>query len=637
LYLRLFWYIFITLYVFLPIYYLITKKYFNRYSFIDRILATFVLVVSQITVTEIVLGLFMELSAINLTLLNIVLSTSIFIFTGVSRKDIIAQLEEIKFNFAQLFRTLLRNRILFLIFILFIIQILWWGFLVYLFPPYAWDSLTYHLPKVGYILQSGGIEVFKVGWSFINGYPFNSELIFLWNTIFLQNDILVDGSQIVFAIFAVLAVYSLARKAGVKFENALFALIFLFVPILIQQATTSYIDIIISSMVIITVNFMLLRAEPKINLLILGFSVGFVIGSKYSFVIPELVISLVLLLLVIRDYLRKTQARKYSSSALTKILLRDFGLYISPILLIGGIWYIRNILLFSNPIAPIEVSFFSHTFFSGDQFLSFISKNTPVFTDPNAIINSWFERSAPYWDHPGYNYDVGRGGFGPMFVILLVPSILFSIYLALRRGNKIYLLITIIFALVFFTVSMNWLSRYTLFLCGFGAIAFILVIEYFPRSKMITLIALPVILLNLVLGNVNNYFTPTKILDFVNRPLNERRCSDFPVLFEKYTGIFQSLNTSEGTTILYTDIPSKFVYPLWNSNFSNFVFCIPERYPNYEAFVYQMRGYGESQIITNENSGILEYYKAHGSDFQVVYQYETWWVLSYKGDGNVQK
>ncbi|MEF9426144.1 MAG: hypothetical protein L0956_02850 [Candidatus Mariimomonas ferrooxydans] len=71
----------------------------------------------------------------------------------------------------------------------------------YLFPSFTWDALWYHLPMVGYIMQSGAIQEVPASSfiiQFINSLPKNIELLFLWNIIFLKNDTIVDLTQLFF-------------------------------------------------------------------------------------------------------------------------------------------------------------------------------------------------------------------------------------------------------------------------------------------------------------------------------------------------------------------------------------------------------------------------------------------------------
>jgi hypothetical protein len=218
-------YLFISAYIFFALYYLLTKKYSQNYSFVDRILGAFVFAAAQIILSEIALGFSLKLVSLNLLLVNLAVSTVVLLLAGMSRNELLRQLREIRGSLAGFLALIIRHKVLMIICVLALAQVLWWAFLVYLLPPYAWDAMTYHLPKVAHILQSNGIEEFNAGYIFVNVYPFNIELIFLWNVIYLGNDVLVDGTQVIFALLGVLAIYGIARKVGVKPQNAAFALI----------------------------------------------------------------------------------------------------------------------------------------------------------------------------------------------------------------------------------------------------------------------------------------------------------------------------------------------------------------------------------------------------------------------------
>jgi hypothetical protein len=299
--LRFIWYIAITAYVFFSPYYLLTKKHSQLYSFSDRLLGAFTIGIAQIIITEAALGLALILESRNLFLLNLAVSTGFLLYAGLNLKELNRQRDEAGKSLAGFFNLVWKHMTLRVISVFFLLQTVWWAFMVYLFPPYAWDALAFHLPKVTCILQSHGIEVFPAIPVFINTYPFNAELLFLWNVIYLGNDILVDGTQAVFALVSVLALYGIARKCGVKPQYAAYVMLFLFIPIVIQQATTCYIDIIVSGLLMIAVNFMLLKDRARINLLILGMAVGMMLGTKYSYILPGLIVSLAALFLIVRD------------------------------------------------------------------------------------------------------------------------------------------------------------------------------------------------------------------------------------------------------------------------------------------------------------------------------------------------
>ncbi len=640
----LFLYIFLTTFVFFAPYYLLTKRYSGVYSFGDRILAAFVLGISQIILTEAALGFALQLTVVNLSILNVVISICILIFAGAGRREPLRQLKEARSVITGLLNLLRGNRILSIIFFLSVLQVLWWAFQAYLFPPYAWDAMSYHLPKVAHILQSGGIEQFEAGRIYVNTYPFNIELLFLWNVIYPCNDILVNGTQVLFALAAVVGIYGIARKVGVKPRNALFALIFLFVPVVIQQATTCYIDLSVSAMFVIAVNFLLLRNKPGINLVILGLAVGVMIGAKYTFILPGLIISLILLLLLLRDIRNNRYADGQRLFSLGRGFLGGCFLYMIPILAVGGIWYIRSYIAYGNPLAPIEVTVFGETLFHGSTTLEALAQDTPTFTAPYSIISAWLESSAPGWDHAYYNYDVGRGGFGPVFPILLLPSLVFSLFLALRKGWKGYLLVAAVFILAFLVVPMNWWSRHTIFFCAFGVLSFVMVMEHLPNTRTIALMAIPIIIITAFAGNAHPYYTPERIGDFIGKPLAERQSSDLCIFCQSSDlctscrgdkEIFQILLEEPGATILYTDVPNGLSYYLWDSDFTNTVVNIPGHYANYGELIDRIAEFGDSLILTTGDSDIIGYSDAHRSEFQPVYEKDEWRIILYVGGDNV--
>ena len=634
-----FLYLFISAYIFFALYYLLTKKYSQNYSFVDRILGTFVFAAAQIILSEIALGFSLKLVSLNLLLVNLVVSTVVLLLAGVSCNELLRQIREIRSSLAGFLALVIRHKVLMIICVLAFAQVLWWTFLVYLLPPYAWDAMTYHLPKVAHILQSNGIQEFNAGYIFVNVYPFNIELIFLWNVIYLGNDVLVDGTQVIFALLGVLAIYGIARKVGVKPQNAAFALIFLFVPIVIQQATTCYIDIAVSSLSVIAVNFLLLKDKPKINLIILGITIGILLGAKGSFILPSLLFSLIILLLILREMKAEKDTDGSRFVLFGERFLRDCCFYVIPILLLGGTWYIRDWILYGNPVAPVNVSLFGKTIFEGSRSLADISQNTPTFTDPQAIISSWLERSSPgvKWNHAYYNYDVGRGGFGPMFPILLLPSIVFSIFIGIKKGWRSYLVIAAVFILAFLVIPMNWWSRFTIFFCAFGVLAFTVMMEHLPKTKLVSLIAVPVIVFTMVAGNANPYYSAEKFVDLFHIPLTERRSTDFCVNCGNYTGLFQKMSEKSEITILFTDVPNRHSYLLWDSNFTNTVERIPEYYASYGEFIDYIEEFGKCEILTTDDSDIAVYCDADEPGLEPVYQIENWRLISYDGEDNVQE
>ena len=631
-------YLFISAYIFITYYYFLTRKYREAYSFADRLLGTFILGISQIILTEMMLGFSLRLNSQNLLIFNFVISTCILVFSGVRRTEIARQYREVKYNLISFLALLIRHKVLLSVFILAFLQVAWWAFLVYLVPPYAWDDLFYHLPKVAYMLQSGGItdfQVYPLIW--IDQFPFNSELLFLWNVIFPRNDILVNGSQIIFALFAVLAIYSLARKAGVGQQNAAWAVIFLFIPVVIQQATTCYIDIIMSALLIGAVNFMLMRDKPKINVLIVGMTIGIMLGSKYSYIGPCLIVSVTLWILILANIGKddgENKVRRSKGKIAGEIALK-LAIYLMPVMLLGGTWYIRNYLQFGNPVGPYQVEILGRVIFPG-----VLNPATQALPDPtlvssfqiNTVLKVWVERWAPIFAAPYYSYD-GSRGFGPMFWILLIPSGVFAIILACKRRYWDYPVIFTVFGLCFLVIPFDWQSRYTIFVCGFGILSLTVILEYLKQSKVISLIAMPIIVLTLLQGNFQIDLTPRVISEYIQSS-PEQRHSTYISWTKDYAELYQKLLGQKGVTILYSFVPYGFTYPLWDQGFTNKVLPIPANYTTGKILMDHIRQYGASYIITTEDSDIVKHYNIGRAKINLVYTKNNYWVFYYPAVGD---
>jgi hypothetical protein len=94
----------------------------------------------------------------------------------------------------------------------------------WLLPPYVWDTLVYHLPRLAEWVQHHGL--FVVDTSIDRLYwPANFELFQCWFVIFFHHDFIVELAGVFPYALAVLSVYSISRsfgapaaKAGIDFD-----------------------------------------------------------------------------------------------------------------------------------------------------------------------------------------------------------------------------------------------------------------------------------------------------------------------------------------------------------------------------------------------------------------------------------
>jgi hypothetical protein len=568
---------------------------------------------------------FRKLYPLPLFLLNTIISAGILILalrTGGSA----GLCKEIKDETLRISGIIVQDKILLCLFSLFLISVGWMMFLGYLFPSYAWDALYYHLPIAGQMIQSGAIEETLTPsfiQQYINIFPQNINLFFLWNIIFLENDVIVDLSQLVFTIAGVLSIYSMAVKLRIKEKYAIYcALLFFFTPVLMLQSTINYVDGAVSVLLLIAVNFLMYddvesymaRSESresfekrKIPLLLSGLAAGLLLGSKPT---GPVVIIVMLGAIFIQETVKLNIAyadRGYMLKDSLKVYLVCF---IMPVFLMGGYWYMRNWISYGNPVYYMDVSLFNVNLFKG-------LKSDWVEPAPD-IINSlnYLTRPLYVWlERVGYYlYDSRLSGFGPIWFILFLPAIIISFVHALIKKRYRFLFAGAILLLTFIVHPRNWTTRYVIFIVGLGALSFGFVLAYFnKRENVLKIIALLLAVFTLLTAN-SPCIMPEKINEFLHLPAGERTLSrhkpsniDTKVRDEYGYWIWIENNMSEGDTLAYTFVDTGvdtsrpfFFRPLWNRAFTNKVVYVKS--DTYEEWLKKMGNDNTVYILIRKDS-----------------------------------
>ncbi|MBA3946624.1 MAG: hypothetical protein H0X37_18930 [Herpetosiphonaceae bacterium] len=354
----------------------------------------------------------------------------------------------------------------------------WLVLRVYLFPPYAWDALAYHLTTVAAWIQAARITTTPfVIWT--NVYPHNAELLYTWLILFLGRDTLVELGQLIFATGGLIAVAGLARSGvGLSRPHALAAgCLFFLTPVVQVQANTNYIDVALASMFLISFYFHLRFCQAFLQgqqnylsyVLLAGLSGGITLGIKsvgISYIgVSSLLVLVPLLLTIYRQ--RITMGRATACAVLYTLLIMPLGAF----------WYIRTWMIYGSPLHPFVVSLFGYQIFSGTQTLqSLVLEQTPTVLQGlsgwQQVIRSWFHEPA------FYVYDQQLGGFGLQWPWLMLPALLVLSGFTIRKRPAIFMRLILPFIVIFLIQPANWWSRYTLFIVALGAIALVHLIEH---------------------------------------------------------------------------------------------------------------------------------------------------------------
>ncbi|RJR22226.1 MAG: hypothetical protein C4581_01225 [Nitrospiraceae bacterium] len=595
-------------------------------SFTDRLTGTFILCLTQIIATEMLLGLvFKSLYPLPLFLLNLFISAGVLVLasrTG-NKSGLFREIKDETFRISGIIS---KDKILLCLFTLFLLSVGWMIFLGYLFPSYAWDALYYHLPIVGQIMQSGAIGDTRSPsfiQQYINIFPKNINLYFLWNVIFLKNDVVVDLGQLVFTIAGVLSIYSMAVKLKVTEKYAIYsALLFFFTPVLMLQSTVNYVDGAVSMLLLIAVNFLMYddmeshtagyypgetfnkRAMP---LLLSGLAAGHLLGSKPTG--PVFIIA-IFTVLFIQEVVKLKSASANRGYALKESFRSYLVCFVMPVFLIGGYWYIRNLILYGNPVYYMDVSVFNIHLFKGLK-SDWVEPAPDIINSLNYLMRPlyvWLERVGYYL------YDSRMSGFGPIWFILFLPGIIISFVHALIKKRYRFLFAVSILLLTFMLHPRNWTTRYVIFIVGLGALSFGFVLDYFNKKENILKI-IALVLAAYTLLTVNSpCIMPEKIREFIHLSAGDRTLSrhkpsniDTKVRDEYGYWIWIENNISKEDTLAYTFVDTNvdtsrpfFFRPLWNRAFSNKVVYISS--DNYKEWVNKLADNGASYILVRKAS-----------------------------------
>ncbi|MFL5912979.1 MAG: hypothetical protein ACJ768_20730 [Gaiellaceae bacterium] len=367
--------------------------------------------------------------------------------------------------------------------------LLWRILLAVVLPPFAYDSLTYHLTAVANWVQTGKLGPNPYA-ACCARYPANAEVLFAWPTVLLGRDTLADVVQVAAAVLGALAVAGLARLVGVSAPGALTAAgLFVLTPIVLTQANTDYNDIVVGALFLtalyFTARLALTAARPDLSFALLsGLAAGLVLGTKTNgLVLAAAAVVPPLVLFGVR--------RRDRFWPVTGVILSA--------LLAGAWWYARNWVQVGNPVAPFHVRVLGVTLFHGPASLhEYLTVPPGGSRNPLVeVARSWWSDLA-WWSHSAYSYEERRGGLGPLWSWLGWASLTIVGIGWLRRRRDLAVAVLLPVILAFAALPYWWWSRFTMYLPALGAVAIVLLLERLRPGLLKRALALSVVALAVV-------------------------------------------------------------------------------------------------------------------------------------------
>jgi len=389
--------------------------------------------------------------------------------------------------------------------------ILWWGVLL---PPSDWDGLAQHLPIASQHIQSGNLTRIETPYRGIHAYPAGGSLLMAWMMLVARNDQLVDLVQWPFWLLGTLAVYHLSRCCGARRAHAMLgSLVFSLAPIVILQARSDYVDLILAGLVLSALAVIIdTRLPLKVVVLTVGCVTGVIIGLKYAGLIYALLLSGLM-------FWRCWDERPSRRSMVY------YGVVWSGLIVtLGGFWYWRNGWDLQNPIWPMSIQLGSWTLFAGVwTTASFYQDALPSalagLSYPQQLWTVWREATLLFTP------DMRLGGLGPLWFAVGLPCLIIWGAQALMRRQR-WPLRLMSFALVAFALTpANWHTRYIIISAAISSLAVAFVLDQlgytarFITSGLIFFLGLYGVGLAVLSGPV----TPNDVKRFELLPAAERR------------------------------------------------------------------------------------------------------------------
>ena len=357
-----------------------------------------------------------------------------------------------------------------------LVEYAWQAAIAVRLPQVSYDTLSYHLIAPATWIQHGAV-VHTSQSLFSDVYPQDQEAVTAWAGTFLHSLRYAGLTPLLFVAMGGAAVVVLARQLGLRPSYAVLAgLAYLCVPAMTAQAATGYNDIAAASTVLAVLALLVevpLAARavgPRVRglvgpLLLIGLAGGLAVGTKSSNLVIAAFAAVAAVVQVVRVHDRVHPWAVLPSAR------RVVAICAGPAVALGGFWYVRTYVQYSNPFYPVTMLGF-RGWGPVDQVI--IGANKPGVLDGlpfgalGAVVRSWIEDLRR---HP-ITYDQRLGGFGLQWLLLGAPALVATVVGLVRRNRWSFLGLVLLPIVASALASpAPWWARYTLPIAALGTIA----------------------------------------------------------------------------------------------------------------------------------------------------------------------
>ncbi len=354
-------------------------------------------------------------------------------------------------------------------------------FLILFTPQNNFDSMTYHLSRVGYWLQHQSLFPWNSPNPRQTSFPINAELGLLWTIVFWGSDQLTGFVQWSAFLVISITIFGFSKLLGASRKQGIFAaLIWATFPQIFLQSTTTMNDLVVTAFFssAIYLGFLGLRENNRNYLILAGLGIGLAMGTKSTafILLPSFVIGMGLVLIL--NW--KVNIKNLLIWGIASLVA--FGL-------VGSLGYIQNDIYYHNPfsvsqwtegLVNAQTSRFEFLFensllyfnqaidwtglppFISQPLAQFQAKIVQKFISYLPFANAdWFIDGRQNLNFILYSPKIiheDLAWFGPLFLLLAIPTSLYHLIIGIKRrdGQRLALLILTWGFVLTMCLLMSW-------------------------------------------------------------------------------------------------------------------------------------------------------------------------------------
>jgi len=200
----------------------------------------------------------------------------------------------------------------------------------------GFDSLWYHLPWAASFAQSGNIISLRfTDVEYLTPfYPATAEMLHGLGIVLLGRDTLSPGINLVWLALSLLAAYCIGRPRGVGAATTIGAALVMGTTMMdYSQAGSAANDVVAVFFLLAAVALLAAEPERPAARVLAAVAAGLAVGTKLTVLAPVLALTVGVVAIAPRG-------RRLATT----------GLWLGPLIVAGGFWYLRNLIAVGNPL-----------------------------------------------------------------------------------------------------------------------------------------------------------------------------------------------------------------------------------------------------------------------------------------------